>query len=105
MDNGRYYIGTDLKFQITLTAEGFNQDENDYEITFICGSYQKTYSSANDDFVKGADGCHYLLIPTDNLSPGMMKMVITAYIPDPDFMEGVRKEVESITLGPIKPAI
>lgn len=104
MDNGRYYIGTDLKFRITLTAEGFNQDEDDYEVKFICGSYSKTYSSAQGDFVKAQDGCYYLCIPTGNLSPGMMKMVITAYIPDPCFVGNKRKEIESITIGPIKPA-
>ena len=104
MDNGRYYIGTDLKFQITLTAEGFDQDENNYDIDFYCGSNTpKHYTQQN--VVKGGDGCHYLLIPTNDLTPGMMKMVITAYVPDPDFPNNVRKEVESITLGPIKPAI
>ena len=105
MENGRYYIGTDLKFQITLTAEGFDQDTDRYDVQFICGSYSHTYSSENGDFATGADGNHYLLIPTSNLNPGVMKMVITAYVPDLDFDAHVRKEVESITLGPIRPAI
>lgn len=101
MDNGRYFVGEDLKFKITLEADGFVQDEDDYTIEFICGTYTHTYTQ--DDIVKGADGCHYLLIPTVNLTPGMMKMIITVFVPDGDFPDAVRKEVESITLGPLKP--
>ena len=101
MDNSRYFVGEDLKFKITLEAEGFVQDEDEYQIEFICGSYTHTYTQ--DDIVKGADGCHYLLIPTSSLAPGVMKMIITVFVPDGDFLNGVRKEVESIVLGPLKP--
>ena len=74
MDSGKYFVGEDLKFKITLTADGFEQDTDRYQIEFFCGSYSHTYTQ--EDIVKGADGCHYLLIPTGNLSPGMMKMTI-----------------------------
>lgn len=103
MDNGRYYIGTDLKFKITLTADGFDQSRDDYDIDFYCGTQVKHYNQSH--MITGSDGFHYLCIKTDDLAPGMMKMVITAHIPDRDFSEGVRKEIESITLGPIKPAV
>ena len=103
MDNGRYYIGTDLKFKITLTADGFNQKTDNYDIDFYCGSYHKHYTNSN--MVEDVDGNFYLCIPTNNLAPGMMKMVITAYVPDNCFSGHTRKEVESITLGPLKPAI
>lgn len=103
MDNGRYYIGTDLKFKITLTAEGFDQGQDNYDIDFYCGTQHKHYTQAN--MVKSIDGNFYLCIPTSNLSPGMMKMVITAYVPDTCFDGHKRKEIESITLGPLKPAV
>ena len=101
MENGRFYVGEDLKFQITLVAEGFNQDSDRYDLEFHCGNYVHTYTQ--DDVVKGADGNHYLLIPTSTLAPGMMRMVITAYVPDADFQSGIRKEVEAVNLGPLKP--
>ena len=101
MDNGKYYIGEDLKFKIILTADGFDQETDRYDIEFICGGYSHTYTQ--DDIVKGTEGCYYLLIPTASLAPGMMKMIITVYVPDTDFTSGIRKEVESISLGPLKP--
>ena len=100
MENGRYFVGEDLKFKITLEADGFNQDTDGYQIEFICGSYVHTYTQ--NDIVKGIDSCHYLLIPTGNLQPGMMKMIITVFVPDTDFPNSIRKEVESVTLGPLK---
>ena len=103
MDNGRYYIGTDLKFKITLTAEGFDQGRDNYEIDFYCGDGHKHFTQ--DDVVKGTDGNFYIFIPTSDFTPGITKMVITAYIPDRDISGGVRKEIESIILGPLKPAI
>lgn len=54
MDSGKYFVGEDLKFKITLTADGFDQDTDDYQIEFVCGSYTHTYTQ--DDIVKGADG-------------------------------------------------
>jgi hypothetical protein len=52
---------------------------------------------------EGLDGDYYLLVNTENLKPGVMRMVITAYIPDNDFADHNRKEVESISLGPLRP--
>ena len=52
---------------------------------------------------KGLDGNHYLLIETEGMTPGVMRMVITAYIPDEDFDDNVRKEIESLSLGPLRP--
>lgn len=103
MDYGSYYIGTDLKFQITLEAEGFNQDEDEYYIDFYCGSDVKHYDQTK--IQTGGDGKHYLLVPTSGMEPGIIRMVITVCIPDRDVVGGIRKEVESIKLGVLKSAV
>lgn len=104
MNEGRYYVGEDLKFKITLTAEGFSQKDDDYEIDFYCGDNPPLHFNKSD-MKEGLDGDYYLLIDTEekNLKPGVMRMVITAYIPDNDFHDHTRKEVESISLGPLRP--
>ncbi len=102
MDIGRYYVGEDLKFKITLTADGFDQGTDNYEIDFYCGDNSvRHYTQA--DIKTGTDGDYYLLIDTSGMQPGVMRMVITAYIPDSDFEDNTRKEVESISLGPLRP--
>lgn len=104
MNEGRYYVGEDLKFKITLTADGFSQKDDDYEIDFYCGDNQPLHFNKSD-MKEGLDGDYYLLIDTEekNLKPGVMRMIITAYIPDNDFHDHTRKEVESISLGPLRP--
>lgn len=102
MNEGRYYVGEKLKFRITLTAEGFDQGSNRYDIDFYCGdNLPKHYTQ--DDIKNGIDGNYYLLIDTEGMTPGVMSMVISAYIPDNDFDDNERKEIESISLGPLRP--
>lgn len=103
MNNDRFYTGDDLKFQITLTAEGFDQTSCNYNIDLYCGKNVQHFDQ--DDVKEGADGKFYLPIPKTKLSPGLMKMVITAHVPDDDFADGIRDEVEVINLGTIKSII
>ena len=90
MVNEGYYIGSDLKFQIDITATGFNQHEDNYDIDIYCGDSVLHY---NQDDVISHDGSFYLPVPTANLQPGMLRMVVTAYVPDEDFDDGTRKEI------------
>lgn len=94
-----YYTGSDLKYQITITADGFSQDCDNYDITFYCGSTEMHF---NQDDVISRDGKFYLPIPAASLQPGLVKMVITAYVPDSDFPGSVRKEVAVHNLGRLK---
>lgn len=104
MDSGSYYIGADLKFQITLEARGFDQDNDEYRIDIYCGDGEpKHYTQEN--IKSGSDGKHYLLVPTSDMSPGIIRMVITVLIPDNDVPGNVRKEVESLKLGVLKSVI
>ena len=102
MADERYYVGEDLKFQITLTAEGFDQASDKYNIDFYCGKQEKHFTEA--DIIPGTEG-FFLLIPTSGMQPGMMKLIVTVFIPDEHFASGFRKEVESISLGMLRPLL
>ena len=99
MAEDRYYLGSDLKFKIEITASGFDQATDDYTIDLYCGNKKIVYTKA--DIVE-QDGEHYLLVNTSLLKPGTMKLVITAMVPDDTFNSGVRREVEVINIGTIK---
>lgn len=99
MAEGRYYTGSDLKFQVTITAPGFSQDCDNYDIEFYCGDQHMSF---NQDDVISNDGKFYLAIPTSSMRPGLLRMVITAYVPDTDFESGIRKEVAVQNLGFLK---
>ena len=85
-----YYIGAGLKFQIEISASGFDQNKDNYTIDFYCGDDHLQFTQAD---VFNHDGKFYLPVPTDNLQPGMLKIVTTAYVPDDDFEGGFRKEI------------
>lgn len=101
-----YYKGTDLKVQISISAEGFDQEDNNYDIDVYCGEEVKHYNQ--DNVVSDGEG-HYLLpLPTEELSAGKITLVITAYVPDADFADygGIRKEVSApIKIGVLKEII
>lgn len=91
----RYYIGTELKFAFTITADGFDMDTDDYEITLSCGG--KRLPVPKEDIVDGEDG-HYLLVDTSQFPSGTLRMVVTAQVPDDDFGDGMRAEVAALDL-------
>ena len=82
MAEDRYYLGSDLKFKIEITASGFDQATDDYTIDLYCGNKKIAYTKA--DIVE-QDGNYYLLVDTSLLRPGTMKLVITAMVPDDTF--------------------
>lgn len=98
--NGKYYIGTDLKFKVTVTAGGFDQEHDEYKIDLYCGG-TLAMTITQDDIVENG-GDYYMLVPTSSLSPGPLRMVLTAYVPDTDFASGIRKEVVVQNLAVIK---
>lgn len=103
MPEESYYIGTDLKFAVSITAEGFSQDTDYWMVDLYCGKTRLTATSDGNGNSEGAeivenDGDYYLLVETAKLRPGTIRMVVTAYVPDEDFPgetghEGTRREV------------
>lgn len=87
----KYWIGTDLKFAITITADGFSMDDDDYEITVGNGSKQVVVEKAK--IVNGANGEHLLLLDTTQFPSGTIHIVVSAKVRDNDFDTGVRREV------------
>lgn len=117
MDN-TYYVGADLKFKFTLTSTGFDQDVDNFSITVYSGNRTVTWNSWDEEGQKhilhkeegGEDDGWYLLIPTEFLATGTLKIVGIAKVVDSDFDaicggvgEGIRREVAvSPNLGVIK---
>ena len=97
-----YYLGTVLKLQVAITATGFDQDSDDYSILIVGGSKSLHYTQ--DDVLEDNEDNKYIIIPTEELMPGTMTMVVAAYVPDSDIEGGVRKEVVSLNIGVLRPA-
>jgi hypothetical protein len=91
-----------LKLQVTITGAGFNQDEDEYTILVTGGNKSIRYTQ--DDIIDGDDENKYIIVPTEQLAPGTMDMIVAAYVPDSDVSGGRRKEVVAVNIGVIRPA-
>lgn len=103
MQEEQYYIGSDLKFKIDITALGFDQNTDEYKIDLYCGGKKISYTNA-DIKTDEVSGDHYLLVNTDKLTSGPMKIVVTACVQDEIFDSGVRREVDVKSIGALKKA-
>ncbi len=116
--------GTKGKFAINIEAQGFSMDRDDFEIEVISTRESvKGYSSpklgqssgiviykekatasstaedSDSSEEKETTGTWYAIFDTANLSVGPLRVVATAYIPDENDNDGIRKEVAVARLG------
>ena len=92
-----YYVGTDLKFLVNITASGFSMDDDEYTIVLRCNGKE-----VQGDVVEGENNEHYLLVDTSQFGSGLLKMIVYADVPDEDFPDGTRREVASFDLCDLK---
>lgn len=88
----RAWVGTGLKFAITIAAEGFDQAEDDWKVVFQCG--RKTLELAKADMSIGEDDTFIANVDTSLLGAGTLSVITYAYVPDEDWDGGVRVEVD-----------
>lgn len=112
----KFYKGSEVKFAINLTAQGFSMDNDEFDIEVASprGSV-KGYKTpeANDpndvvifkETVESGDpevestGTWYCIVDTAKLSTGEMRVIATAHIVDANANDGVRNEIAVATLG------
>ena len=88
----KYYVGTELKFALTITSAGFNMDEDSWAAHVICGRKSVT-CSRNHDAVVDDQGQWYILVDSQYLGTGKYYLVVVIDVPDDDFEDGYRHEV------------
>lgn len=88
----RAWVGTGLKFAVTITAEGFSQEEDDWKVIFQCG--RKSLELNKEDMSVGEGGTFIANVDTSLLGAGTLSVITYAYVPDDDWEYGVRVEVD-----------
>lgn len=111
-------FGSEIKFAIELTAEGFDMDTNDFDIEVVASKKSVKASKTSPDpdgnlviFREPAlpdgeltgdssdssssedIGVWYAIVNTEVLSPGAVNVIATAYIPDANAADGIRCEI------------
>lgn len=84
-------VGTEIKFSVEATAEGFDMSKDDFSVKIMKGhNVVKEY--AKDDLV--VEGGTYLLcIDTTETGVGNFDAAVVAQVPDGHFPDGFRTEI------------
>lgn len=91
-------IGTELKINLNIDPVGaFTMDSYDWEAeVFSCGEALHIDKS---EAIRVDDSNYMLLIDTNKTGAGTLKCKVTARIPDSDFPDMYRTEVNTINTG------
>lgn len=94
--NTNTWNGTGLKFAVTMTCEGFDMDEDDWNIKVRRGTKEIIFTRENS--IQDENGQWYICVDTTLLGPGIIYIIFEALVPDTDFNGGVRKEIQKYEL-------
>lgn len=91
--------GTIIKLVISLEIpSSLSMDDVDFECEFYC--YADRPQHIKKDDMKRVDKDNYLcFVDTGIIGSGDIRLITTAYIPDADYKDGVRKEIEKTDVG------
>lgn len=101
------YLGTGLKFLVEITSSGFDMDRDDFEITLKRSNYTHTYQKSDlavETYVETVGGepvekhHYYLCFDSSEYGKGLIQATVTAYVPDEDFEDNIRTEIEKVNL-------
>lgn len=91
MANNFPYLGTDLKYRLAIEAEGFSMVSDYFNVVITNGV--NSIKITKDDCATDGQGNYYIMFNSSDLGPGVVKAIITAYVPDNDFPDSFREEV------------
>lgn len=100
----RAWVGTGLKFAITITAEGFSQENDDWKVVFQCGRNTLELTKADMSISEDNQGNLTFIanVDTSLLGAGVLSVITYAYVPDEDWDSGYRVEVDKQDILNIK---
>lgn len=93
-------VGTEVKFAVSLEAQGFSMDENDFTLYIMKGrnivkEYQKSDLVVEDD-------TYLLCVDTNETGIGSFDLAVNAQVPDGHFPDSYRTEIERVPLMNVK---
>lgn len=92
-------VGTELKINVHLDRlDGYRMSDLDFTCEFFVYNTSKVVVT-KDEMVKADDDNYVACIDTSKLGAGQIKCRVTAIIPDADFADGLRTEIETVSTG------
>lgn len=90
------FIGTELKMNVNIAPiDGISMDGYDFEVEFYC-SPRKIVAFKKADAIRIDDSNYMFRVDTKQVGSGDLMCKVTAFIPDSDFEDSLRTEVQMI---------
>lgn len=86
------YQGTELKFLLEITSEGFSMDDDDFKV--IIKNIKNEKEIRKEDMLLTENEKYIFTVDTAELGTGEYWLTTVAYVPDTDFDDGIRTEVQ-----------
>lgn len=105
------FFGSEVKFIVEVNSPGFDMVRDDFEIDLKRGSTTKHFAKSDlivettTDTINGEEvetTNFYLCFDTRDFGKGIMTAIITAHVPDTDFPDGIRDEVDKFNFFDIR---
>lgn len=100
MDGRAIFKGTQLKLFLNIEAEGFDIVRDDFSV--MIKTIRATKVIEKSEMKISEEERYFFTIDTGELGTGEYIAYVTAYIPDEDFDEGIRREVIKLPLWTVQ---
>ena len=111
MINDNAFFGTECKFLVEIQSPGFDMERDEFEVALTRGSTQRVFHKSDmieetytvtENNVEVTKKNYYLCFDSSDFGNGIIIATIVAHVPDGDFPDGIRDEVEEISLMNVK---
>jgi hypothetical protein len=86
------YQGTELKFTLDIQSEGFSMADDDFKV--VIKNTKKSVTIPKADMILDENENYLFTVDTGFMGTGEYWITTIAYVPDDDFDDGLRTEVQ-----------
>ena len=86
------YADTELKFTLDIQSEGFDMATDDFKV--IIKNTKSSIEIPKSEMILTDDDEYIFTVDTGVMGTGEYWVIIYAYVPDEDFDDGIRTEVQ-----------
>lgn len=86
------YQGTELKFTLDIQSEGFSMADDDFKV--VIKNTKKSVTISKAEMILNENENYLFTVDTGFMGTGEYWITTIAYVPDDDFDDGLRTEVQ-----------
>lgn len=105
------FLGTERKFLVEMVSPGFDMARDEFEVVLTRGKTQRVFYKSDmieetytvtENNIQVEKKNYYLCFNTRDFGPGIIVATLVAHVPDGDFPDGIRDEVDEFALMDVK---